>query len=150
MDDFRRFEDIYIIIFFIIYYNIYYNNYNYLKCFIILIYTFVYRRHTSGYIKYPCFLCKWDSRAQRKHYSRGIWPERDNLYPGSHNIIQNYLVNPNRILLPPLHIKLEIMIHFIKALDQNGSTMQFLRRKFAKISEAKITAGILNGPQLRE
>ena len=33
----------------VIYYNIYYNNYNYLKCFIILIYTFVYCRHTSGY-----------------------------------------------------------------------------------------------------
>ena len=28
--------------------------------------------------------------------------------------------------------------------------MQFLRRKFTKISEAKITAGILNGPQIRE
>ena len=69
---------------------------------------------------------------------------------GSHNIIQNYLVNPNRILLHPFHIKLGLMIHFIKALDQNGSTMQFLRRKFPKISEAKITAGILNGPQIRE
>ena len=69
---------------------------------------------------------------------------------GSHNIIQNYLVNPNRILFHPFHIKLGLMIHFIKVLDQNGSTMQFLRRKFPKISEAKITAGILNGPQIRE
>ena len=33
----------------LIYYNIYYNNYNYLKKFIILIYTFVDRRHTFGY-----------------------------------------------------------------------------------------------------
>ena len=33
----------------VIYYNIYYNNYNYLKCFIMLIYAFVYRRHISGY-----------------------------------------------------------------------------------------------------
>ena len=104
----------------------------------------------SGYTKYPCFLCKWDSRADREHYSRRIWPERYNLHPGSHNIIQNSLVNPNRILLPPLHIKLGIMKNVIKALDQNGSTMQFLRRKFPKISEVKITAGILNGPQIRE
>ena len=42
------------------------------------------------------------------------------------------------------------MTHFIKSLDQNGSTMYFLRRKFPKISEAKTTAGILNGPQIRE
>ena len=104
----------------------------------------------SGYIKYPCFLCKWDSRADREHYSRRISPERDNLHPGSHNIILNYLVNPKRILLHPLHINLGLMTHFIKALDHNGSTMQFLRRKFTKISEAKITAGILNGPQIRE
>ena len=33
----------------VIYYNIYYNNYNYLKCFINLIYTFVDHRHTFGY-----------------------------------------------------------------------------------------------------
>ena len=94
----------------VIYYNIYYNNYNYLKCFIILIYTFIDLRHTlgsmlSGYTKYPYFLCKCDSRADREHYSRCIWPERDNVHLGSHNIIQNYLVNPNRLLLPPLHIK---------------------------------------------
>ena len=72
---------------------------------------------------------------------------------GSHNIIHNYLVNPNRTLLHPFYIKLGLMTHFIKALDQNGSTMQFLRRKFPKISEAnwlKITAGILNGPHIRE
>ena len=28
--------------------------------------------------------------------------------------------------------------------------MQFLRRKFPKISEEKITTGVLNGPQIRE
>ena len=103
---------------------IYYNNYNYLKCFIILIYTFAYRCHTSAYAIY--FLCKWDSRADQEYYSRRIWPERDNLHPGSNNIIQNSLVNHNRILLIQLHIKLGLMKHFIKALDRNGSTMQFL------------------------
>ena len=33
----------------VIYYNIYYSNYNYLKCFIIVIYTFIDRHHTFGY-----------------------------------------------------------------------------------------------------
>ena len=74
----------------VIYYNIYYNNYNYLKYFIILIYIFVDRPHNlgmqSGYTKYPCFLCKWDTRADREHYSRRIWLECNNLHPGSHNI----------------------------------------------------------------
>ena len=53
----------------------------------------------SVYTNYPCFLRKWDNRADREHYSRRIWPECDNLHPGSHNIIQNSLVNTNRILL---------------------------------------------------
>ena len=79
----------------------------------------------SGYIKYPCFLCKWDTRTDREHYSKSISPERDNLHPGSHNIIQNSLVNPNRILLHPLNINLGRMIHFIKAIDQHGSPCNF-------------------------
>ena len=111
----------------VIYYSIYSNNYNYLKCFIILIYTFVDSRHTFGYAiwvyqilfgKYPCFLCKWDSRAVREHYYRRIWPEHDNLHPCLHNISQNSLVNPNGILLPSLQIKLGIMKIVIKALDK--------------------------------
>ena len=104
----------------------------------------------SLYTKYPCFLCKWDSRADREHYSRRICSEWDNLHPGLHNIIQKSHFNPNRILLPLLHIKLGIMRNVIKDINRNGPTMQFLRRKFSKISEAKITAGILNGPQIRE
>ena len=64
----------------------------------------------SGYTKYPCFLCKWDTRADREHYSRSIWPECNNLHPGSHNIIYNYLVNPNRILFLYSSI-----IHFLRS-----------------------------------
>ena len=52
----------------------------------------------SGYTKYPCFLCKWDTRADREHHSRRIWSECNNLHTGTHNIIQNSLVYPNRIL----------------------------------------------------
>ena len=37
--------------------------------------------------KYPCFLCKWDTRVDREHYSRRIWPECNNLHTGSRNII---------------------------------------------------------------
>ena len=59
-------------------------------------------------------------------------------------IIQNYLVVPNIILLPPLHIKIGIMNIFIKYLDPIGYKMQF-----PKLSEVKITAGILNCPQIR-
>lgn len=48
----------------------------------------------SGYTKFPCFLCEWDSRARELHWSKKQWPTRDMLTPGTKNIIQECLVNP--------------------------------------------------------
>ena len=33
----------------------------------------------SGYTKYPCFLCLWDSRARQKHWVQKEWPIRDKI-----------------------------------------------------------------------
>ena len=70
-------------------------NYNFHKWMIFgdlkLICTLVDSRQTfgiqSGYTKYPCFLCKWDTRVDREYYAIRIWPECDNLHPCSHHII---------------------------------------------------------------
>jgi hypothetical protein len=104
----------------------------------------------GGYTKYPCFLCLWDSRADKQHYIQRDWPSRPHLEPGSHNVLSNPLVNPRNILLPPLHIKLGLMKNFIKALDKKGRTFAFVKEKFPRISEAKLEAGIFDGPQIRE
>ncbi|KAI6656236.1 hypothetical protein LOD99_1569 [Oopsacas minuta] len=69
----------------------------------------------GSYTKYPCFLCLWDSRADARHYVQKVWPNRDHLVPGSHNLIQELLVDSNDVLLPPLHIKLGLMKSFVKA-----------------------------------
>ena len=53
------------------------------------------------------------------------------------------------LYLPSLHIKLCLIKNLIKALDKEGNTFQFLT-KFPNISETKINAGILHGPQIRE
>ena len=39
------------------------------------------------YTKYSCFLCLWNSRADNQHYSRKQWPLREELTPGTHNVI---------------------------------------------------------------
>ena len=41
----------------------------------------------SGYTKYPCFLCMWDSIAKNEHWIRKEWLERQNLIVGSANVI---------------------------------------------------------------
>ena len=104
----------------------------------------------AGYTKYPCVLCLWDSRADDRHFNKCEWPLREHMNIGQHNAMMEPLVQRYNMLLPPLHIKLGLMKNYIKALVKEGGAFQFLRSKFKYISEAKINAGILNGPQIRE
>ncbi|KDR15746.1 hypothetical protein L798_10289, partial [Zootermopsis nevadensis] len=46
-----------------------------------------------GYTKYCCFLCEWDSRARNIHYETKQWPLRQNLEPGTKNIVREPLVD---------------------------------------------------------
>lgn len=104
----------------------------------------------GGYTKYPCFICLWDSRADKIHYVKRNWEPRPTLQPGSHNVLSHALVNPQKILLPPLHIKLGLMKNFVKALNHESPAFAFLSQKFPRVSEAKLKAGIFDGPQIRE
>ena len=42
------------------------------------------------------------------------------------------------------------MKNYITALDKDGLTFRFLRRKFSRISEAKLQAGVFDRPKIRE
>ncbi|GBP59676.1 hypothetical protein EVAR_39833_1 [Eumeta japonica] len=103
----------------------------------------------GGYTKYPCFLCLWDSRAKSQHWTKRDWPPRVALVPGEKNVINPPLVSRNRIILPPLHIKLGLIKQFVKGLDKSGNCFLFLSKKFPKLSAEKIKAGIFDGPQIR-
>lgn len=103
----------------------------------------------SGFTKFPCFLCLWDSRDRENHYSKVHWPTRECIRPGSKNVVQKPLVDRSKILLPPLHIKLGLMKQFVKALDKNGECYTYLEMKFPGISNAKLKEGIFDGPQIR-
>ena len=47
----------------------------------------------SGYTKYPCFKCLWDSRDRENHYKKKNWELRKNLDVGKHNVKEEPLVN---------------------------------------------------------
>ena len=102
------------------------------------------------YTKFPCFLCLWDSQADDQHYLQRDWPVRETFTPGVCNVKPDSLVNPRNILLPPLHIKLGLMKNFVKALDKDGQSFRFLHTKFLYVSDAKLCAGLFDGPQIRE
>ena len=104
----------------------------------------------SGYTKFPCFICEWDSRARDKHWEQKQWPRRLELVPGDKNIKCDSLVERDRILLPPLHIKLGMMKQFVKALPKCGNCFKYLCYKFPNLSDAKLKEGVFTGPDIRK
>ena len=104
-----------------------------------------------GYTKYMCFLCLWDSRDDANHYKVKDWPARVQHTIGKHNVKHQALVDPKKIYLPPLHIKLGLIKNFVKAMDQTSDGFKYLKVKFGAVqSDAKLKAGIFDGPQIRE
>ena len=99
--------------------------------------------------KYPCFLCLWDSRAKQDHWIKRKWPSREVFILGEKNIKNIPLVKREKILLPPLHIKLGLMKQFVKDLDKEGECFKYLCTKFPRLTYEKIKAGIFDGPQIR-
>lgn len=104
----------------------------------------------GGFTKNPCFLCLWDSRNRAAHYQRKHWPPRTDTAVGAHNVKHEPLVNPQKILFPPLYIKLGLMKQFVTALDKESAAFRYLQDFFPKLSEAKVKAGIFNGPLVRK
>ena len=103
----------------------------------------------GGYTKHSCFLCLWDSRAVTEHYSRKDWPERRFFILGTQNAKHDPLVDSEKILMPPLHIKLGLVKQFVKAMNKDGNGFQHISALFPFLSEAKKKAGIFTGPQVR-
>jgi hypothetical protein len=66
------------------------------------------------------------------------------------NIISQTLVNQDNVFLPPLYIKLSLMGHVVKDIDQNGSGFLYIKQNFPRIREARIKDEIFLGPQIRE
>ena len=60
------------------------------------------------------------------------------------------LIEPHKVLMPPLHIKLGLIKQFVTALDKESAAFQYLQDLFPKLSEAKVRAGIFVGPQIKK
>ena len=92
----------------------------------------------------------WDSRDRAQHYTKKYWPLPEELVPGKErNVINDPLVDRDRILFPPLHIKLGLIKQFNKALDRDGDCFTYLCQAFPGLTMEKLKAGIFYGPQIR-
>jgi hypothetical protein len=77
------------------------------------------------------------------------WPARKFLEPGIINVENEPLVEPSKILLPAMHLKLGLMKNFVKATNQEEAAFTYLWEKFPRLSETKLKEGIFTGPQIR-
>ena len=91
----------------------------------------------------------WDSRDRENHWTQKEWPKRDTLKAGMPNVIHEPIVSRDKIIFPPLHIKLGLMKQFVKALHLDGECFQHILRTFPGLSSEKIKAGVFDGPQIR-
>ena len=103
----------------------------------------------GGFTKYPCYLCLWDSRDTKAHYQKQVWPKREEFVVREKNVKNIPLINPKKVLLPPLHIKLGLIKQFVKVLDKDSAAFKYLQNLFPKLSEAKVKGGIFIGPQVK-
>ena len=69
---------------------------------------------------------------------------------GAANIINEPLIEREKIILPPLHIKLGLMKQFVKALDRDGDCFKYICKSLRRLSFEKLNAGIFDGPQIRK
>ena len=77
----------------------------------------------SGYTKYPCFICLWDSRARDDYWVKKKWPPRDSIRIGEANVINEHLLAREKIIIPTLLIKLSLMKQFVKILCYHTNAM---------------------------
>jgi hypothetical protein len=69
---------------------------------------------------------------------------------GGQNVINEPLVVRDIIILPQLHIKLDLMKQFVKALNKDGSCIEYIARKLPGLTMEKLKAGVFDGPQIRQ
>ncbi|KAI6648326.1 hypothetical protein LOD99_12135 [Oopsacas minuta] len=65
------------------------------------------------------------------------------------NVTHDPIVCRDKIVFPPLHIKLGLMKLFVKALNPDNESFHHLVYTFPALSYDKIKAGVFDGPQIR-
>ncbi|KAK9737287.1 hypothetical protein QE152_g10837 [Popillia japonica] len=75
----------------------------------------------GGFTTFPCYPCLWDSRNTATHYQKRDWLHRTEFTVGMNNVKWKALVDPRKVLMPLLHIKLGLMKQFVTALDKESA-----------------------------
>lgn len=69
--------------------------------------------------------------------------------PSEHSVQENPLIDYNKVLLPPLDMKLDLMKYSVKNMDKNSAAFQHLCTLFLALSSTKHKEDIIVGAQIR-
>ena len=68
---------------------------------------------------------------------------RENMVSGGCNIIKEPLVEINKTILPPLHVKLGLIKELVQALDKEGNCFKHICKAFPGLTNKKPKAEYL-------
>ena len=95
-------------------------------------------------------MCLWDSRAKNEHWIREQWLKRNEFTAGEKNILNESLASPDKVILPPLHIKLGVTKQYVKSLDKGGECFNDICQKCLFLCYEEIKTGVFVGPKIRQ
>ena len=67
---------------------------------------------------------------------------------GKANVINEYSVVREKIVIPPLHNELGLMKQFVKALPVTGDCFDYICSEFPALTMKKMKVGIFGGPHI--
>jgi hypothetical protein len=89
-----------------------------------------------------CFLCESDSRAEN-HWEKLNWPCRSSISERYNNLINDPLIGTSELILPPFHIELSLMKHFIKTLHKDSHCFKLICNTFRYFNDMSFVFKVL-------
>lgn len=75
-------------------------------------------------IRFPRYICFWDSRNTAAHYHMWYWPQWTVFSVEMNNTKRKPLLDPWKILFPPRHLKLGLMRQFVTSLVKESAVFK--------------------------
>lgn len=133
--------------------TVYYENYLWRACCDLKVLTLLTGLQT-GYTKYSCPFCVFDTR-DKNQYANRYWPPRTSHVIGRFNVRNPALIERESIMVPPLHMKLGLVKNLTKAfirpithpetghkVPKNQKAFDFLKNEaFPALSMDKVKEG---------
>lgn len=79
----------------------------------------------GGFTKFCSYLCLWGSRDTKTYYERWDRPQQTKFIERT-NVKWVPLVDPQKVMMPPVHIKLGLMKQFVTCLDKESAAFKYL------------------------